>query len=87
MRAVVCRRPGELAIEERPEPERGEAEILVRVRRIGICGTDFHIYEGDHPYLQYPRIMGHELSGEVLEAPLGSAFKRGQTVIINPYVS
>ena len=87
MRAVVCLRPGELAIEERPEPERGEAEILVRVRRIGICGTDFHIYEGGHPYLQYPRIMGHELSGEVLEAPLGSAFKRGQTVIINPYVS
>ena len=67
MRAVVCRRPGELALEERPEPERGETEVLVRVRRMGICGTDFHIYEGSHPYLQYPRIIGHELSGEVLE--------------------
>jgi 2-desacetyl-2-hydroxyethyl bacteriochlorophyllide A dehydrogenase len=87
MRAVVCRGPGELTIEERPEPARGEGEISVRVRRIGICGTDFHIYEGSHPYLQYPRVMGHELSGEVLEAPLGSAFERSQIVIINPYVS
>jgi 2-desacetyl-2-hydroxyethyl bacteriochlorophyllide A dehydrogenase len=87
MRALVCRRPGELAIEGRPEPERGEAEILVRVRRVGICGTDFHIYEGSHPYLQYPRVMGHELSGEVLEAPPGSAFARGQIVIVNPYVA
>jgi 2-desacetyl-2-hydroxyethyl bacteriochlorophyllide A dehydrogenase len=87
MRAVVCRSPGDLAIEERPEPERGEGEILVRVRRVGICGTDFHIYEGSHPYLQYPRVMGHELSGAVLEAPPGSAFEPGQTVVINPYIS
>lgn len=87
MRAVVCRRPGELALEERPEPKRGEAEVLVAVRRIGVCGTDFHIYDGSHPYLQYPRIMGHELSGEVLEAPQGSAFKPGQSVVINPYIS
>jgi 2-desacetyl-2-hydroxyethyl bacteriochlorophyllide A dehydrogenase len=87
MRAVICRAPGELALEERPEPERGEGEVLVRVRRMGICGTDFHIYEGSHPYLQYPRIMGHELSGEVLEAPGGSPLAPGDTVIVNPYVS
>ena len=87
MRAVVCRAPGELALEDRPEPERGEGEVLVRVRRMGICGTDFHIYEGSHPYLQYPRIMGHELSGEVLEAPSGSPLTSGDIVIVNPYVS
>jgi 2-desacetyl-2-hydroxyethyl bacteriochlorophyllide A dehydrogenase len=87
MRALVCRRPGELAIEERPEPTRGDGEVLVGVRRIGICGTDFHIYEGSHPYLQYPRIMGHELAGEVLGAPLDSVFQRGQTVVINPYLA
>jgi|SRR5271166_311789 len=87
MQAVVCQRPGELALEERPEPERGEAEVLVRVRRVGICGTDFHIFEGSHPYLAYPRIIGHELSGEVLEAPPESALKSGQTVVVNPYVS
>jgi 2-desacetyl-2-hydroxyethyl bacteriochlorophyllide A dehydrogenase len=87
MQAVVCRQPGEVALEERPEPIRGEAEVLVGVRRIGLCGTDFHIFEGSHPYLAYPRIIGHEFSGEVLEAPADSDLKPGQTVVINPYVS
>ncbi|WP_395019189.1 zinc-binding alcohol dehydrogenase family protein [Dongia sp.] len=87
MQAVVCRQPGEMAIEERPEPKRGEGEVLVGVQRIGICGTDFHIYEGKHPYLQYPRIVGHEFSGSVIEAPEGSALKPGETVVINPYVA
>ena len=87
MQAVVCRQPGEVALEERPEPIRGETEVLVGVRRIGLCGTDFHIFEGSHPYLDYPRIIGHEFSGEVLEAPAGSDFTPGQTVVINPYVS
>jgi 2-desacetyl-2-hydroxyethyl bacteriochlorophyllide A dehydrogenase len=87
MQAVVCRQPGEVALEERPEPIRGEAEVLVGVRRIGLCGTDFHIFEGSHPYLAYPRIIGHEFSGEVLEAPAGSDLAPGQTVVINPYVS
>jgi len=87
MQAVVCRQPGKIAVEERPEPKRGDGEVLVGVQRIGICGTDFHIYEGKHPYLQYPRIVGHEFSGEVIEAPEGSGLKTGQTVVINPYVA
>ena len=87
MQAVVCRQPGEIAIEERPEPARGEGEVLVGISRIGICGTDFHIYEGKHPYLQYPRIVGHEFSGTVIEAPEKSALKPGETVVINPYVA
>jgi 2-desacetyl-2-hydroxyethyl bacteriochlorophyllide A dehydrogenase len=87
MRALVCRRPGELAIEDWPEPQRGEAEVLIGVRRIGICGTDYHIFEGTHPYLQYPRILGHELSGEVLEVPPSSARRVGEIVVVNPYVS
>jgi 2-desacetyl-2-hydroxyethyl bacteriochlorophyllide A dehydrogenase len=87
MQAVVCRQPGEIAIEDRPEPARGEGEVLVGVQRIGICGTDFHIYQGKHPYLQYPRIVGHEFSGTVIEAPEASALKPGETVVINPYVA
>jgi 2-desacetyl-2-hydroxyethyl bacteriochlorophyllide A dehydrogenase len=87
MQAVVCRQPGQMAIEDRPEPARGEAEVMVGVRRIGICGTDFHIYEGKHPFLQYPRIVGHEFSGVVLEAPQGSALKGGETVVVNPYIA
>ena len=87
MRAVVCRSPGELTLEERPEAKRGNGEALIGVRRIGICGTDYHIYEGSHPYLHYPRVIGHELSGEVFEAPPGSALRPGQRVVVNPYLS
>ena len=87
MRSIVCRRPGDLAVEERPEPRRAEGEVLVQIRRVGICGTDYHIYEGSHPYLEYPRVMGHELSAEVLEAPQSSRLKPGQPVIVNPYLS
>jgi 2-desacetyl-2-hydroxyethyl bacteriochlorophyllide A dehydrogenase len=76
-----------MAIEDRPEPARGEAEVMVGVQRIGICGTDFHIYEGSHPFLQYPRIVGHEFSGVVLEAPQGSVLKPGETVVVNPYLA
>lgn len=87
MQAIVCRQPGEMAIEERPEPARSEADVLVGVRRVGICGTDFHIYEGKHPFLQYPRIVGHEFSGVVIEAPKSSALKAGATVVVNPYIA
>ena len=87
MKAVVCRKPGQLVLEERPEPKRTHGEVLVQIRRIGICGTDYHIFEGAHPYLDYPRVMGHELSAEVLEVPAGSLFKPGQIVVVNPYIS
>lgn len=85
--ALVCVAPGELSLERRPRPMRAEAEVLVRTRRIGICGTDYHIYEGKHPFLQYPRIMGHELAVEVVEAPPGSSFSTGEICVVNPYVS
>jgi len=86
MLSVVCRKPGELALEERPLPERKSDEVLIGIRRIGICGTDYHIFEGLHPFLQYPRVMGHELSAEVLEAPKGSKFAEGDPVIVIPYL-
>ncbi len=87
MEALVCREPGELAIEERPEPERASGDVLVRIRSVGICGTDYHIYEGSHPYLEYPRVMGHELAAEVVEAPRGSHFRQDDLVVVNPYLA
>ena len=87
MRALVCREPGRLELEDRPEPVPAPGEVLVQIRRVGICGTDFHIFEGSHPFLQYPRVMGHELSAEVLEAPPASGLKPGRPVIVNPYLS
>jgi 2-desacetyl-2-hydroxyethyl bacteriochlorophyllide A dehydrogenase len=86
MDALVCLEPGRLEIEQRPPPTPDPALALVRPRRVGICGTDYHIFEGKHPFLQYPRVMGHELAVEVVETPPGTPFAAGETVIVNPYV-
>ncbi|MEO6394579.1 MAG: zinc-binding alcohol dehydrogenase family protein [Devosia sp.] len=61
--------------------------MLVKPLRIGICGTDYHIYGGNQPFLTYPRVMGHELAVKVVEAPPGSSFAPGQICVVNPYLS
>lgn len=87
MNVVVCRQPGTLEHERRPVPVRAPGEVLIRVRRVGICGTDMHIFGGTQPYLSYPRVMGHEMAGEVAEADAGSGFEPGQVVYVMPYLS
>lgn len=87
MNALVCAAPGQLVMERRPVPTRARDEVLIRVRRVGVCGTDMHIYRGTQPYLAYPRVMGHELSGEVVEAPEGSTLVQGEAVYVMPYLS
>ncbi|MDP4022971.1 zinc-binding alcohol dehydrogenase family protein [Methylobacterium sp. NEAU 140] len=87
MKAVICEEPGRLAVVERPRPEPAAGEVLVRIRRVGVCGTDFHIFAGKHPFLEYPRVMGHELSGTVEAAPEGSALAPGQPVYVVPYLA
>jgi 2-desacetyl-2-hydroxyethyl bacteriochlorophyllide A dehydrogenase len=86
MRALRCDEPGKLSIVAREHPATGPGDVLVRIRRVGICGTDYHIFKGDQPYFEYPRIIGHELSGEIAEVPTGSALKVGQVVCIEPYI-
>ncbi|WP_284778247.1 zinc-binding alcohol dehydrogenase family protein [Agrobacterium sp. lyk4-40-TYG-31] len=87
MLAIFCDKPGLLSAKDLPKPHRAEGEVLVRIRRIGVCGTDLHIFTGNQPYLSYPRIMGHELSGTVEEAPDGSALSKGDIVTVIPYMS
>ncbi len=87
MRALLCVEPGKLALVERSRPSPGPGEVLVRIRRAGVCGTDLHIYEGTHPFLDYPRVIGHELSGEVEETGPGCAIAVGQRVFVIPYLS
>jgi len=85
--ALVCLEPGRLRLERHPVPAAGPGEVLVRPRRVGICGTDYHIYEGKHPFLRYPRVMGHELAVEAVEAPPGSGIRAGEIFAVNPYLS
>jgi 2-desacetyl-2-hydroxyethyl bacteriochlorophyllide A dehydrogenase len=87
MKAVVCERPFELDVRERPAPERKAGDVLLRMRRIGLCGTDYHIFAGDQPYLSYPRVMGHELAAEVVEADADSRLAPGEVVTLNPYLA
>ncbi len=86
MRAIVCERPRELSVVERPQPVRKAGEVKIRISRVGLCGTDFHIFTGNQPYLNYPRVMGHELAGHVAEVEPGSDFAPGELVTINPYL-
>jgi 2-desacetyl-2-hydroxyethyl bacteriochlorophyllide A dehydrogenase len=87
MLTVVCETPGTLRAEDRPLPTRGADEVLLRVKRVGVCGTDLHIFTGTQPYLSYPRVMGHELSGIVEVAPQGGPLVPGDTVYVMPYLS
>ena len=87
MKKIVCESPGQLRMVDGPKPVPGEGEVLLRVRRIGLCGTDMHIFRGTQPFLQYPRVMGHELSGEVVSAPAGAAVAEGDQVYVMPYLS
>ena len=86
MRAISCVAPGELALIEIEPPALKPGWVRVGISHIGICGTDYHIYEGKHPFLQYPRIMGHELSGVVRDANGATTLADGDAVVINPYL-
>jgi L-gulonate 5-dehydrogenase len=88
MKVVYVAEPHSLEIREVPVPEPGKGEVLVRVRAGGICGSDMHIYHGTNPLAKYPRIIGHEFSGEV--AALGEGvteFAPGDRVAVDPVTS
>lgn len=89
MRSVVLNEPGSLSVESRPEPSPpGPSEALVSVRRIGVCGTDYHAYGGNQNFFTYPRVLGHELAVTVVS--VGSDVtnvKPGDNCAVLPYVS
>lgn len=68
MDALILQQPGEFVFTQSEAPaEPAPHEAIVRVRRIGICGTDIHAFRGHQPFLRYPRILGHELGVEVVQ--------------------
>ena len=83
----VMTKPKEIIFEEVPVPEVKENEVLVKIMNIGICGSDIHVYHGEHPFTSYPVTQGHEVSGEVVELGKGvTEFYVGQKVTIEPQV-
>lgn len=79
--------PGVIEFNEVPEPMPGSGEIKVRMKRIGVCGSDIHVNHGKHPFTSYPVVQGHEVSAEVVEVGAGvEGFKPGDKVTIQPQV-
>ena len=83
----VMTAPGEIEFREVPVPEIRENEVLIKIMKIGICGSDIHVYHGEHPFTSYPVTQGHEVSGEIVRIGSGvSGFETGQKVTIQPQV-
>ncbi len=65
MRQAVMTAPGKIELREVQEPEPGPGQVLLRIKRIGICGSDVHVWHGKHPFTSYPVVQGHEFSAVV----------------------
>lgn len=88
MKAVYMEGPGKVSVMDLPEPQAGEQDVLIRVHRVGLCGTDLQSYRGAAALTNFPLVPGHELGGEVVSC--GSAvpeglFSPGDPVTVKPY--
>jgi threonine dehydrogenase-like Zn-dependent dehydrogenase len=85
MKALVCEQPGsfQYVTKEQPAAEKGRA--ILKVKRIGICGTDLHAFEGTQPFFAYPRVLGHELGCEIADVDPSTGFTIGERVTLIPY--
>ena len=87
MLQITLEKPGYFAATDVPEPA-ASGDVLVRVHRVGVCGTDLHAFAGKQPFFSYPRVLGHELGVEVIdpgEAPNG--LKAGDRCAVEPYLN
>jgi 2-desacetyl-2-hydroxyethyl bacteriochlorophyllide A dehydrogenase len=89
MKGISLEKPGVFALlESAPPAKPGDGEALVKVHRIGICGTDLHAFAGKQPFFTYPRILGHELAVEVIAVGSGvSNVQQGDKCSVEPYLN
>ena len=76
----VMTAPGVIEFREVPIPEPKAGEVLVKIMRIGVCGSDIHVYHGEHPFTKYPVTQGHEVSGEIAALGKGVTSLRALSV-------
>lgn len=84
MKKLICAEPGKLVYAEDEIPQPGVGESLLRVRRVGICGTDIHAFAGRQPFFTYPRVLGHEVAADYVEGD-APGFTAGDKVTVVPY--
>jgi 2-desacetyl-2-hydroxyethyl bacteriochlorophyllide A dehydrogenase len=83
MKILTCTTPGHFEYGEKEIPAATPDQAIIKIKRIGICGTDLHAFEGTQPFFAYPRILGHELAGELVSNVSG--FTQGEAVTFIPY--
>lgn len=88
MKQIVLDAPGRFTEREAPVPIAAPGQALVQIEKVGVCGSDFHAFAGRHPIYTYPRIIGHELSGVIVEVPANDrGIQAGDQCAIEPYMS
>ncbi|HEX8313341.1 MAG TPA: zinc-binding alcohol dehydrogenase family protein [Flavisolibacter sp.] len=84
MKTLVCTQPHQFDYTDTEKPQVKKGETLLKIERIGICGTDLHAFEGTQPFFSYPRVLGHELSASIVETD-AEGFEIGEAVSFIPY--
>lgn len=84
MKCLVCIEPGKFGYEERTFPALKKGHSLIKIDRVGICGTDLHAFKGEQPYFHYPRVLGHEIAAQYIEGDAPD-FKKGDDITVIPY--
>ncbi len=87
MKAIILDQPGQFSTADIPEPQPTAGEAVVRISRVGMCGTDLHAYRGRQPFFTYPRILGHELCAEIVDVGANSqGLHAGMVCAVAPYL-
>jgi 2-desacetyl-2-hydroxyethyl bacteriochlorophyllide A dehydrogenase len=89
MRALSLDAPGKIRMVSLSDPTvPGPTEALIRIRQVGVCGTDYHAFHGDQPFFTYPRILGHELGVEIVDVGTEVChLMKGDHCAVRPYLS
>ncbi len=85
MKTLVCIQPGLLEYKNAAPPVLQPGQAILKIKRIGICGTDLHAYKGTQPFFNYPRRLGHELAADLIEADGADGFVPGEALTFIPY--
>lgn len=87
MKAIKLEKPWEIACVDIPMPEPKDGEALIKVKAAGICGSDIGAFRGANSLVSYPRVIGHEIAGEIVSIPENKkGLKAGDRVVVDPYL-
>lgn len=89
MKRLVTTAPRRVEVLDGPEPMAHDGEAVLAIEAVGICGSDIHLFTGDHPYSRFPNVQGHEFAGRILALPPGDpgALRVGQRVAVEPLIT